>query len=179
MGPLGWQETVFIFVLALLFFGPKKLPELGKTIGKAITEFRRASNELKATFDREMRSMEQETQSLREITNSYHNELSNASSSYDSSYGYDSSGNYGYGDSNSESNGSSSSSSSTVSASAPEGAESTGTTATESGNGTATGVESTASGETTLAEAAEPGSEQRPASTAGGAASPESKAVTT
>ena len=35
MGPLGWQETVFIFLLALLFFGPKKLPELGKTIGKA------------------------------------------------------------------------------------------------------------------------------------------------
>jgi sec-independent protein translocase protein TatA len=53
MGPLGWQETVFIFVLALLVFGPKKLPELGKTIGKALTEFR-ASSELKSTWDREM-----------------------------------------------------------------------------------------------------------------------------
>ena len=51
MGPLGWQETIFILVLALLIFGPKKLPELGKTIGKAMTEFRRASSELKSTFD--------------------------------------------------------------------------------------------------------------------------------
>ena len=48
MGPLGVPETIFIFVLALLIFGPKKLPELGKTIGKAMTEFRRASSELKA-----------------------------------------------------------------------------------------------------------------------------------
>ena len=37
MGPLGWQEMMVIFVLALLIFGPKKLPELGKTIGKAMT----------------------------------------------------------------------------------------------------------------------------------------------
>ncbi len=52
MGPLGWQETVFIFILALLIFGPKKLPELGKTFGKAMSEFRRASAELKATWSR-------------------------------------------------------------------------------------------------------------------------------
>src|ERR1041384_8117339 len=73
MGPLGWQETVFIFFLALLLFGPKKLPELGRTIGKAMTEFRRASNELKATFDREMRTLEQETQikELKEAVNTY------------------------------------------------------------------------------------------------------------
>ena len=48
MGPLGRPEMVFIFLLALLLFGPKKLPEMGRTLGKAITEFRRASNELKA-----------------------------------------------------------------------------------------------------------------------------------
>ena len=73
MGPLGWQETVFIFFLALLLFGPKKLPELGRTIGKAMTEFRRASNELKATFDREMKTLEQETdfKELKEVTNQY------------------------------------------------------------------------------------------------------------
>ena len=65
MGPLGWQETVFIFLLALLLFGPKKLPELGRTLGKAMTEFRRASSELKATFDREMKSLEQETESIK------------------------------------------------------------------------------------------------------------------
>ena len=61
MGPLGTEEIVFILVLALLLFGPKKLPELGKTIGKAMTEFRRAQSELKSTFDREMRNLEQET----------------------------------------------------------------------------------------------------------------------
>src|SRR5438445_8064821 len=70
MGPLGWPETVFIFFLALILFGPKKLPELGRTVGKALTEFRRASNELKSTFDREMKSLEQETQ-LKEIANQY------------------------------------------------------------------------------------------------------------
>jgi len=61
MGPLGTQELVFIFILALLLFGPKKLPELGKTIGKAMTEFRRAQTELKSTFDREMQNLERET----------------------------------------------------------------------------------------------------------------------
>lgn len=125
MGPLGWQETVFIFVLALLIFGPRKLPELGRTIGKAITEFRRASSDLKATFDREMRSMEQETESLREVTSSFHNELYNATS-YDSSY---SSSGYGYGDSYPYSDSSNgvpdSTTSTTLSASATEGAEAT------------------------------------------------------
>ena len=43
MGPLGWPETVFIFFLALILFGPKKLPELGRTVGKALTEFRIAA----------------------------------------------------------------------------------------------------------------------------------------
>ncbi len=61
MGPLGTQELVFIFILALLLFGPKKLPELGRTIGKAMTEFRKAQSELKSTFDREMKNLERET----------------------------------------------------------------------------------------------------------------------
>jgi len=64
MGPLGWPEMMFIFVLALILFGPKKLPEIGRTVGKAITEFRRASSELKTTFEREMQSLEQETASI-------------------------------------------------------------------------------------------------------------------
>ena len=75
MGPLGWQETVFIFVLALLIFGPKKLPELGKTIGKALTEFRRASSELKHTWDREMSNLEREGESIKEVTSSVQSEL--------------------------------------------------------------------------------------------------------
>ena len=71
LGTLGTPEIIFIFLLALVLFGPKKLPELGRTIGKAMTEFRRASNELKATFDREMKTLEAETKSLQEATNPY------------------------------------------------------------------------------------------------------------
>jgi TatA/E family protein of Tat protein translocase len=119
MGPLGWQETIFIFVLALLIFGPRKLPELGRTIGKAITEFRRASNDLKATWDREMRSLEQESQSLKEISASYQNEIYN----YDSSYNYNYDSYDGYGDDSSTS-WDSSSPSAAVGASAPKGADS-------------------------------------------------------
>jgi sec-independent protein translocase protein TatA len=61
-GTLGVQEMVVIFIVALVLFGPKKLPELGRTIGKAITEFRRASNDLKSTFEREMHNLERETE---------------------------------------------------------------------------------------------------------------------
>jgi len=96
MGPVGWQEMVIIFIVALVLFGPKKLPELGRTIGKAITEFRRASNELKSTFDREMQSLERENESLKEVTQSYASEINNHyndsttpyGSGYDSPYDY-------------------------------------------------------------------------------------------
>jgi TatA/E family protein of Tat protein translocase len=93
MGPLGVPETIFIFVLALLIFGPKKLPELGKTIGKAMTEFRRASSELKATFDREMQTIERENESLKDVTRQYATDDHRTYDSYyDSAYGdsYDS-----------------------------------------------------------------------------------------
>ena len=60
MGPLGVQEMIFIFVAALVIFGPKKLPELGKQLGKGMAEFRRASSELKGTFQREMDNIERE-----------------------------------------------------------------------------------------------------------------------
>ena len=68
MFTLGVPEMAVIFILALVLFGPKKLPELGRTIGKAMTEFRRASNDLKATFDREMQTLERENQSIQEST---------------------------------------------------------------------------------------------------------------
>src|SRR6267154_3458517 len=67
MGTVGVQEMIVIFVIALVLFGPKKLPELGRTIGKAITEFRRASNDLKATFEREMQTLERESQSMSQV----------------------------------------------------------------------------------------------------------------
>ncbi len=61
MGPIGMQEMIGLFVIALLLFGPKKLPELGRTLGKALTEFRRAKNELKQTFETHMQELEKET----------------------------------------------------------------------------------------------------------------------
>ena len=91
MGPLGVPETIFIFILALLLFGPKKLPELGRTFGKAMMEFRRASNELKATFDREMTAIERETAPIREEVQKHTNEIYNYDSYYDSgAYGSES-----------------------------------------------------------------------------------------
>lgn len=86
MGPVGVQEMVVIFLVALVLFGPKKLPELGKTIGKAITEFRRAQSELKATFETHMRELEKESQSIKEVTRSYTNEITNHYTGYDNSY---------------------------------------------------------------------------------------------
>lgn len=53
-GPLGFPEIAFIIILALLIFGPKRLPELGRTLGRGLGEFRRASNELKRTFNAEL-----------------------------------------------------------------------------------------------------------------------------
>ncbi len=60
MGPLGAPEMFVIFLLALLLFGPKKLPELGRMLGKGLTEFRRAKNELKNTFESHMQELERE-----------------------------------------------------------------------------------------------------------------------
>jgi TatA/E family protein of Tat protein translocase len=62
MGPFGVQEMMVIVLIALLLFGPKKLPELARLLGKGMTEFRRAKNELKSTFDTHMRELEREAQ---------------------------------------------------------------------------------------------------------------------
>lgn len=59
MGPIGMPELVIIFVIALIIFGPRKLPELGKSLGRSINEFKRASNELKSTLEDEIRVEEQ------------------------------------------------------------------------------------------------------------------------
>jgi len=55
------QEMMLIFLLALLLFGPKKLPELGKLLGKGLTEFRRAKSELTSTFESHLHELERET----------------------------------------------------------------------------------------------------------------------
>jgi TatA/E family protein of Tat protein translocase len=64
VGSLGLPEMIFIFVLALLVFGPRKLPELGRAIGKAMAEFRRASTDLRMAVEDEVREMEQQTREL-------------------------------------------------------------------------------------------------------------------
>jgi TatA/E family protein of Tat protein translocase len=62
MGPIGIPELLIIFVIALIVFGPKKLPDLGRSLGKSISEFKRASNELRNTLEEEVRIEEQKEQ---------------------------------------------------------------------------------------------------------------------
>ena len=57
---MHFADSIVIFLLALILFGPKKLPEIGRQIGKLLVEFRRASNEFKAQIDEELRNMEQQ-----------------------------------------------------------------------------------------------------------------------
>ena len=59
---VGMPELVIILVIALIIFGPRKLPELGRSLGKSIGEFRKASNELKSTLEEEIRVEEQKEQ---------------------------------------------------------------------------------------------------------------------
>ncbi len=54
LGSLGFPELLFIFFVALLIFGPRKLPEIGRTIGKGLAEFRKASTDLKRSLNAEM-----------------------------------------------------------------------------------------------------------------------------
>ena len=63
---LGMPEMIFIFLLALVLFGPKKLPELGRQLGKALAEFKKASNEFKSQLEMEMMNIELEEQSRRQ-----------------------------------------------------------------------------------------------------------------
>lgn len=57
---LSFSEMLFIFILAMIVFGPKRLPEIGRQIGKALNEFKRASNDFKAQLETEMRQIELE-----------------------------------------------------------------------------------------------------------------------
>jgi len=61
---LGFPEMIFIFLLALIIFGPKKLPEIGRQIGKALNEFKRASNEFKAQIESEISNLDVENHQI-------------------------------------------------------------------------------------------------------------------
>jgi len=59
LGSIGMPELIIILTIALIIFGPRKLPELGRSLGKSLSEFKRASNELRNTLDEEIRLEEQ------------------------------------------------------------------------------------------------------------------------
>jgi sec-independent protein translocase protein TatA len=61
-GSLGMPELIVIFVIALVVFGPRKLPELGRSLGRGIAEFKKATNELQNTLEQEINADEQRTQ---------------------------------------------------------------------------------------------------------------------
>ena len=63
MGSVGTPEILLILVIALLIFGPQKLPEMGKSLGRAIREFKRASQELQETIEREVEDVKREAES--------------------------------------------------------------------------------------------------------------------
>ena len=60
MNRMSFSETIFLFFLALVIFGPKKLPEIARQVGKVLNEFRRASNEFKAQIEQEISHLELE-----------------------------------------------------------------------------------------------------------------------
>ena len=64
-GPIGMPELVIIFVIALIVFGPRKLPELGKSLGKSLSEFKKASNELRNSLEEEIRVEEEKDRTPR------------------------------------------------------------------------------------------------------------------
>jgi TatA/E family protein of Tat protein translocase len=95
----GTPDMIFIFLLALIIFGPKKLPEIGRQLARAMTEFKRASNEFKSQLEAEIRDLEIDQNSIAPPStppqgvivrdNSYHDgptpELPEASSSAEAS----------------------------------------------------------------------------------------------
>lgn len=60
MKRVSFGETIFLFFLALIVFGPKKLPEIARQVGKLMSEFRRASNEFKSQIEQEIAHLEVE-----------------------------------------------------------------------------------------------------------------------
>lgn len=67
-GSIGMPELIIILVIALIIFGPRKLPELGKSLGKSINEFKKASTELQNTLEQEIKLEEQKEEKARAAT---------------------------------------------------------------------------------------------------------------
>ncbi len=80
MQPFGASEIIFLFILALVIFGPKKLPEIGKTIGKGMREFRKATDDLKSNWEEHVRDSENPIQELKQTLNEVTNDVNAATS---------------------------------------------------------------------------------------------------
>jgi sec-independent protein translocase protein TatA len=61
LGSIGMPELILIFIVALIVFGPKKLPEIGKSLGKGLAEFKKASDDFKQSIQREVDGLKEET----------------------------------------------------------------------------------------------------------------------
>jgi sec-independent protein translocase protein TatB len=72
-GSIGGPEVILLFIAALLLFGPRRLPEIGRTLGKAMADFRRATNDFRTNLEREVR-MDELKDAIRPITTAPHPE---------------------------------------------------------------------------------------------------------
>jgi len=71
LGSIGMPELIIIFLIALVIFGPRKLPELGRSLGKSLAEFKRASNELRSTLEEEIRIEEHKDKDASKTASTY------------------------------------------------------------------------------------------------------------
>jgi TatA/E family protein of Tat protein translocase len=78
-GSLGVPELILIFVVVLIVFGPRRIPEIGRTLGKALGEFRKATDDLKSSIEREVRLEE-----LKNVASPINTTLNSITSSFDS-----------------------------------------------------------------------------------------------
>ena len=69
MGQLGISEIILIFAIALLVFGPKKLPELGKSLGKGLCEFKKATEDIKSNWDEHLKEVEKSVEDVKGSVN--------------------------------------------------------------------------------------------------------------
>ena len=81
MGPLGWTEMVIIFVVALLVFGPEKLPDLAKTAAKGLREFKKATDGLKSNWEEHLRDTENPVNDIKRTFEEAKSEVVEASAS--------------------------------------------------------------------------------------------------